>query len=104
MAVQFIIGPAGSGKSHHVMRTIADTLQQEPRKKIIMMVPEQATFTYQYELINQYGLSGVLTLEILSFQRLARNVMQQTGGLARQNVDDLGKLLILRRFLQRFQP
>lgn len=100
MAVQFIIGPAGSGKSHHVMRTIADTLQQEPRKKIIIMLPEQATFTYQYELINQYGLSGVLTLEILSFQRLARNVMQQTGGLARQNVDDLGKLLILRRFLQ----
>ena len=64
------------------------------------MVPEQATFCYQYELINQYGLSGVLTLEILSFQRLARTVMQQTGGLACYPVDDLGKLLILRRLLQ----
>ncbi|MBQ3510106.1 MAG: helicase-exonuclease AddAB subunit AddB [Peptococcaceae bacterium] len=100
MAVQFIIGPAGSGKSRHILQTIARNLQQEPRKKIIVMVPEQATFTYQYELINEYGLSGVLTLEILSFQRMARNVMQQTGGLACQNLDDLGKLLILRRLLQ----
>ena len=82
------------------MRTIADSLQEKRRKKIIIMVPEQATFCYQYELINQYGLSGVLTLEILSFQRLARTVMQQTGGLACHPVDDLGKLLILRRLLQ----
>ena len=100
MAVQFIVGPAGSGKSSYVMRTIADSLQEKRRKKIIIMVPEQATFCYQYELINQYGLSGVLTLEILSFQRLARTVMQQTGGLACHPVDDLGKLLILRRLLQ----
>ncbi len=100
LAINFIIGPAGSGKSRHILQTIAQTLQKEPRKNIIVMVPEQATFTYQYELINQYGLSGVLTLEILSFQRLARTVMQQTGGLACQTIDDLGKLLILRRLLQ----
>ena len=100
MAVQFITGPAGSGKSTYILKTIAATLQQEPRRRIIVMVPEQATFTYQYELINQYGLSGVLTLEILSFQRMARNVLQETGGLACQNLDDLGKLLIFRRLLQ----
>ncbi len=100
MTIQFLIGPAGSGKSRHIMQTIARTLQQEPRKRIIVMVPEQATFTYQYDLINQYGLSGVLTLEILSFQRLARAVLQQTGGLACQNIDDLGRLLIMRRLLQ----
>ena len=100
MAVKFIIGPAGSGKSTRILQRIAEQLQQEPQKRIIVMVPEQATFTYQYELINQYGLSGVLTLEILSFQRMARNVMQQTGGLACQSLDDLGKLLILRRLLQ----
>lgn len=100
MAVQFIVGPAGSGKSSYVMKTIAQRLQKNRRQKIIIMVPEQATFCYQYALINQYGLSGVLTLEILSFQRLARTVMQQTGGLACPAVDDLGKLLILRRLLQ----
>ena len=100
MAVQFITGPSGSGKSTYILKSIAATLQQEPRRRIIVMVPEQATFTYQYELINQYGLSGVLTLEILSFQRMARNVLQETGGLACQNLDDLGKLLIFRRLLQ----
>lgn len=103
LTVQFILGPAGSGKSSYVMGTVADTLRKQPRKKIILMVPEQGTFTYQYELINAYGLSGVLTLEILSFQRLARTVMQQTGGLAYQHLDDLGKLLILRRLLQEHQ-
>lgn len=100
MAVQFITGPAGSGKSTYILKNIAAALAKEPRKRIIVMVPEQATFTYQYELINQYGLSGVLTLEILSFQRMARSVLQQTGGLACQNLDDLGKLLIFRRLLQ----
>ena len=100
MTVQFITGPAGSGKSTYILETIAADLKNEPRKRIIVMVPEQATFTYQYELINQYGLSGVLTLEILSFQRLARTVLQETGGLACQNLDDLGKLLLFRRLLQ----
>ena len=82
LAVQFITGPAGSGKSTYVMDTIAASLQQDCREKIIIMVPEQATFCYQYELVNQHGISGVLTLEVLSFQRLARTMMQQTGGLA----------------------
>ncbi len=82
------------------MHTIARQLKENNLKKIVIMVPEQATFCYQYELINQYGLSGVLTLEILSFQRMARTVMRQCGGLARQSIDDLGKLLVLRRLLQ----
>ena len=66
-----IAGGSGSGKSTYVMRTVAEQLQKDQRKKIILMVPEQATFCYQYELITRYGLSGVLTLEILSFQQLS---------------------------------
>ena len=100
MAVQFITGPAGSGKSSYLMSAVARTLQQDPRRNIIIMVPEQATFCYQYELITSHPLPGVFTLEILSFQRLARTVLQQTGGLAAQNIDELGRLLILRRLLQ----
>ena len=103
MAVQFITGPAGSGKSTYVMQQVANALKQNNRKKIILMVPEQATFCYQYELITQYGLNGVLTLEILSFQRLARTIMQETGGMARQSIDELGKLLVLRRLIQENQ-
>lgn len=103
MAVQFITGPAGSGKSSYLMSAVARTLQQDPRRNIIIMVPEQATFCYQYELITSHPLPGVFTLEILSFQRLARTVLQQTGGLAAQNIDELGRLLILRRLLQQ-QP
>ena len=103
MAVQFITGPAGSGKSTYVMQQVANALKQNNRKKIILMVPEQATFCYQYELITQYGLNGVLTLEILSFQRLARTIMQESGGMARQSIDELGKLLVLRRLIQENQ-
>ena len=99
LALQFILGSAGSGKSTYVMNTVAEQLKQNNRKKIILMVPEQATFCYQYELITRYGLQGICTLEILSFQRLAKTVMQSTGGLARQNLDDLGKLLVLRNVL-----
>lgn len=82
------------------MNCVAKELQQNNQKKIILLVPEQATFCYQYELITQYGLSGVLTLEVLSFQRLARVMMQQCGGLARQEIDQLGKLLVMRRLIQ----
>lgn len=100
MALQLILGPAGSGKSTYVMEQIAAQLKQNRRRKIIVMVPEQATFCYQADLVNKYGLSGVMTLEILSFQRLARSILQQTGGLARPMLDKLGKLLIFRRILQ----
>lgn len=101
MSLRFILGPSGSGKSTYIMRQLATALKENPRKKIILLLPEQATFCYQYELINHYGLQGVLTLQILSFQRLARIVMQETGGLSRQIVNELGKMLILRRLLSK---
>lgn len=100
MTVQFITGPAGSGKTTYVMQQVSDTLKINNQKKIIILVPEQASFCYQYELITQYSMPGVMTLEVLSFQRLARTIMQQSGGLARQNIDDLGKLLVMRRMIQ----
>ena len=55
LTVQFILGPAGSGKSSYVMGTVADTLRKQPRKKIIRMVPEQGTFTdvYKRQLLRQ---------------------------------------------------
>jgi len=99
MALQFIRGRSGAGKSTYIMENIAASLKDNPQKKIILLLPEQATFCYQYELINQYGLNGILSLQILSFQRLARTVLQETGGLARQEVDELGQQMILRKLI-----
>lgn len=99
MALRLIKGRSGSGKSTYVMEQIAAALQANPRKKMILLLPEQATFYYQYELINHYGLHGVLSLQILSFQRLARIVLQETGGLAKQQIDELGQQMILRKLM-----
>lgn len=100
MALQWIVGPAGCGKSSYIKSLVAEQLKSDCRKKVILMVPEQATFTYQYDLLQNYGLEGVATLEILSFQRMAKQLSGSLGGQTYKIVDGLGKRILLRRLLQ----
>ncbi|WP_127579813.1 helicase-exonuclease AddAB subunit AddB [Paenibacillus koleovorans] len=101
MAIRYILGRAGTGKTRRCLDEIRDRLLQAPEgDPLILLVPEQATFQAEATLVGTPGLDGMIRAQVLSFHRLAFRVMQETGGMARIHIDDSGKAMLLHRLLQ----
>ena len=99
MSLQYILGRAGSGKSKYMIDALTEQLLLQPEKKIILLVPEQATFQFERSIAQNPQINGILSLQVMSFQRLAWFVLQETGGLAKHTLNDLGKIMLLRKEL-----
>lgn len=68
MAVQFIIGRAGSGKSQYCFDRIVEAIRKDPLgPPIYWIVPRQATFIVERQLACSSGLHGYFRVRILDF-------------------------------------
>ena len=97
MALQFIFGNSGSGKSRYLYEQIIRESQVHPEKNYIVLVPEQFTMQTQKDLVMQHPNHGIMNIDVLSFVRLAYRIFEETGGQALPVLDDEGKNLILRK-------
>lgn len=104
MALRFIIGRAGKGKTRQCLAEIAQKLQAKQEGPLILLVPEQATFHMEKTLLEYCGLEGTMQAQVLSFKRLAWRVLQETGGGSDPVITETGKALILRRLLEKNRP
>ncbi|MBK9120872.1 MAG: exodeoxyribonuclease V subunit gamma [Phycisphaerales bacterium] len=97
MAVTFIIGRAGAGKTAHCLRAVAMALEEAPRDggRLILLVPEQASFQVERALAGATRLRGYVRAEVLSFSRLAQRLFDQLGS-APVVVDAEARTLALR--------
>lgn len=103
MSLRFVIGRSGAGKTTYCLNEIRDRLKEKPDgAPLIMLVPEQATFQTEYELLRASGLSGTVRAQALSFRRLAFRVMQETGGTSLVPIGDTGKSMLLHKIVHRF--
>jgi len=100
MSLRFIIGRAGSGKTSYCLNEIQKDLKNTSDidgHNIIVIVPEQSTFQYEKMLLKD--LDGFMRLQVMSFERLALSVMQETGGIAKTQLTDLGELMLTRQII-----
>ena len=104
MAVRFIIGRAGSGKTHHCLDAIRERLRQDAvdGPRLILLVPEQAALQMERAVQAPSGdaqpgmaLAGAHRAEILSFRRLAFRVLEQAGGPVRQALTEPARAMVL---------
>ncbi|MCR5005302.1 MAG: PD-(D/E)XK nuclease family protein [Clostridiales bacterium] len=95
MEFKIIAGPGRSGKTTCLRNQIIETTMQEPEQRIIYIVPEQATLMAQRDLLEMHPRGGILQVEILSFNRLAYRILQETGADTCQTLDDMGKSMLL---------
>ncbi|MUT66664.1 helicase-exonuclease AddAB subunit AddB [Paenibacillus sp. NEAU-GSW1] len=103
MALRFVLGRSGSGKTSYCLDAIRARLREQPDgSPLIMLVPEQATFQTEYALLKGSGLNGSIRAQALSFRRLAFRVMQETGGTALVPIGDNGKHMLLYKIVHRF--
>ena len=102
MTVRFILGRAGSGKTHTCLESIAHASKMDPMgPPLIFLVPDQATFQMERELAKMCG-GGTFRAQVLSFHRLAYRLLQSKGGLP-PVMSELGRQMVLRRLLQEMQ-
>ncbi|MBO5372404.1 MAG: helicase-exonuclease AddAB subunit AddB [Lachnospiraceae bacterium] len=97
MALQFIMGNSGSGKTHTIHKKILKEAAQNPKKNYLVIVPEQFTMQTQRELVTMHENHSIMNIDILSFQRLAYRIFDEVGSFSYQVLEETGKNLILRR-------
>ncbi|MDE7060081.1 MAG: helicase-exonuclease AddAB subunit AddB, partial [Lachnospiraceae bacterium] len=98
MAVQYIFGSAGAGKSYELLKRIKGLAKKEPRTKFLVIVPEQFTLQTQKDFVTLSDTDrGIMNIDVLSFLRLAYRVFEETGGADRIVLEDTGKSMIVKK-------
>jgi len=104
MRARFLLGPAGSGKTFRCLAEIRHALQKNPDgAPLIFLAPKQATFQLERQLLADSALQGFTRLHILSFERLARFVLEKAGVALPQSLNDEGRIMVLRALLLRHE-
>ena len=100
MSLQFIFGNSGAGKSYTLFRSVIEDSIRHPDQSYLVIVPEQFTMQTQKELVRLHPDGGILNIDILSFQRLAYRVFEETGTRVGKVLEETGKNLVLRKIAQ----
>lgn len=101
MSIRFILGRAGSGKTTRSLEEVREKLLAAPDgPPLIVLVPDQMTFETEYRLATADGLNGMTRAQVLSFGRLALNVLQRVGGATQRRIDNVGLNMVLRKIVE----
>lgn len=103
MSLQFILGNSGAGKSYTLYQDIIRESRENPEQKILVLVPEQFTMQTQKDLVTMHPDGGILNIDVLSFQRLAYRVFEETGTQVGKVLEETGKNLVIRKLAQEHQ-
>ncbi len=98
--VEVIIGRAGFGKTFECLRQAKKILETEPLKtEIIFLLPAYQTYRAELELAALTG--GALLTRMNSFNRFARQILDEIGGGLTPRISEIGRRLLLRKILLR---
>ncbi len=100
MALHFIFGSSGAGKSSYLYNKIMKMSGEEPGTKYLVIVPEQFTMQTQKDMVMLSQGKGIMNIDVLSFIRLAYRVLEETPALNKPILEDEGKGMIIRRILR----
>lgn len=67
---------------------------------IFFIVPDQMSFSTEYALSTTDQLKGIIRTQVTTFKRLAWRVLQETGGISRQEISGFGYRMLIRRLLE----
>ena len=99
MTIRYIIGRAGTGTDRKAIEEIGRELCNDSEQKIYLFVPEQYTLQAERNLIGQLKLPGIIRAEVLSFNRLAYRVLNETGGRTRVLINEQGRSMVIKKVI-----
>ncbi|HMJ65944.1 MAG TPA: hypothetical protein VK615_11390, partial [Candidatus Binatia bacterium] len=95
-----LIGPAGSGKTFRCLAEVRAELKRGAEGlPLLFIAPKQATFQIERELLSDPDIHGYARLQIVSFERLARFVLDEFALLPPRLLTEEGRVMVLRALL-----
>lgn len=88
------------GKTHYACEQIIRESMENPQHLYYIIVPEQFTMQTQKNVVEMHPGKGILNIDVLSFQRLAYRIFEETGGAREVLLDDTGKSMVLQKLVQ----
>ena len=101
MSLILIPGQSGCGKSHMLFERVLREAQENPKRRFIVLVPDQNTLQTQKTLVSMSERGGIWNIDVLGFTRFAFRVFEQTGVERRRILSETGKVLLLRLIAER---
>ncbi len=107
MAVRFVIGRAGTGKTHHCIASIQERLHSDPvdGPRLILLVPEQAGLQMERALLETprdgVAIAASHRAEVLSFRRMALRVLESVGVPVGTALTESARAMVLRHLCVR---
>ena len=99
MAVQFVLGRSGTGKTDYCIKAIVDALLEPASEQpLIFLVPEQATYQAERSILSDSRIAGYNRLHVLSFDRL--QFMLLGKNTARPAISRIGQQMIIHKALR----
>lgn len=92
MELRIIYGRAGTGKSEYCYKEIAEKVKTE---KILIITPEQFSFTAEKKLMEAIKTHAVLNAEVVTLSRMAYRVINEIGGKTETNLSKCGKAMLV---------
>lgn len=99
MSLKIIAGRANTGKSSFIYDEIK-TQSKNSKTNLILIVPELMTYQAESNIIERFDLPGIMNIEVLSFKRLERKILEEVGGLKRQDLSVFGKIMLLKQIFE----
>lgn len=99
MPLQFINGRAGSGKSTRLYKNLIEGSKKNPEDLYVVIAPDQYSLEAQKEILALTESGASLNIEVTSFSRLARQVLEEQGYSDYSVMDELKKSFVLRKVL-----
>ena len=93
MSFRIIYGKPGSGKSEFCFKEIAKKIKKE--KKILIITPEQFSFTTEKKLMEEIGKKAVVNVEVITLSRMAHRVLNEIGGATKTMLSKCGKAMLI---------
>jgi len=98
MAVQFILGRSGTGKTSYCIKAVVNALLAGAEQPLILLVPEQATYQAERAILGDERIAGYNGLHVLSFDRLQFLLLGKNT--ARPGISRIGRQMIVHRVLR----
>jgi len=99
MSIRFIYGRAGTGKTRFCIDELKNRIDEKKERDLILLVPEQYTFTTENKILKFIGERALLRTKVLSFKKMAHEVFEECGGRVKEIIKESGRNMLIHRVL-----
>ena len=89
MSLKIVYGKSGTGKTEYCFNDIKNKVKDN--KKIYIITPEQFSFTAEKKLMSVINENSIIQAEVLTFNRMAKRILNEVGGCTQTNLTNCGK-------------